>query len=81
MDEDHKGCLIVGGCSLIVVLGAMIALCVALSAMLKSPSVPIQPVTEGFDRQVDAVNSFLILIIELVRYLMTPFVPMLRVLG
>jgi hypothetical protein len=85
MDEDHKGCLIVGGCFVFLGICGMVILITSLAVLLKVPSVPSQPAVGGPDTQFDptivAFNSLLTLICELVKYVITPFVPILNLIS
>ena len=76
------GCLIVGGCFCFLGICGMVILITSLAFMLKTtPSAATQQNSAESGTFFTPLVSFLTLIGELVKYLMTPFVPILRLLG
>jgi hypothetical protein len=72
MDEDQKGCLLVGGVFFILSFFVMTAIIVLLVVL---PSTHPQKASGGIESQIAVFQFLLTCTIELVKYLLTPFAP------
>lgn len=80
MDENQKGCLCVGGVFFFMGICGMVVLITSLAVILRTPSAPSQHARAGSD-PLAAFNILLFLIEELIKYVMTPFVPVLNLFA
>ena len=78
MDEDRKGCLIVGVAFFMLSVLVMAALIISLAVL---PSTHTQKASGGIESQIAAFQFLLYCLIELVKYVLTPFVPFVLVFA
>jgi hypothetical protein len=81
MDEDHKGCLLIGGVLFFLALcaAAMIVSCAV--TVIQGLGEAIGQFPAAFAHSIQAFELLLTCIIELIKYVMTPFVPILNLVS